>query len=167
MAEDTARAGLGAPPGPVEYGVTGWSEIAAPNISPPNAPLRRAGPLADGAAACAGPCIIGHGTPEQKAYYLHAHPVGRRIWCQGYFQPGSGSDLASLRASKPSPMADDYILNGTKIWKTHAPTPIACLSLCAALRRGSRRKHHVRPARHEPARHSRSDRSSHSLASMR
>jgi len=46
-----------------------------------------------------GPVIIGHGTPAQKAHYLPRMLSGEDFWCQGYSEPGSGSDLASLQMS--------------------------------------------------------------------
>ena len=66
-----------------------------------------------------GPMLIGHGTKEQKDYYLPKILSGEHIWCQGYSEPGSGSDLASLKTSAVSD-GDDYIVNGTKIWTSHA-----------------------------------------------
>ena len=110
--------GWAAPSWPVEYGGTGWSEMqryifasecaraGAPGLSPMGLSM-------------VGPCIIGHGTPEQKAYYLPRILSGEDYWCQGYSEPGSGSDLASLSLKAVSD-GDDYILNGTKIWTTHA-----------------------------------------------
>jgi alkylation response protein AidB-like acyl-CoA dehydrogenase len=75
-----------------------------------------------------GPVLIAFGTPEQKAQYL---PRIRRCedwWCQGYSEPGAGSDLASL---KTTAVADgsDYIINGSKIWTTYAhwATHMFCL----------------------------------------
>lgn len=110
--------GWAAPSWPVEYGGTGWSEMqryifasecaraGAPSLSPMSLNM-------------VGPCIIGHGTPEQKAHYLPRILSGEDYWCQGYSEPGSGSDLASLSLKAVSD-GDDYILNGTKIWTTHA-----------------------------------------------
>jgi alkylation response protein AidB-like acyl-CoA dehydrogenase len=63
--------------------------------------------------------IMGYGTPEQKAELLPRILSGEDFWCQGYSEPGAGSDLAALKLSA-TPDGDDYILNGSKIWTTHA-----------------------------------------------
>jgi acyl-CoA dehydrogenase len=66
-----------------------------------------------------GPCIIGYGTPEQKAHHLPRILSGEDYWCQGYSEPGAGSDLAALQLRADSE-DDDYVLSGSKIWTTHA-----------------------------------------------
>lgn len=66
-----------------------------------------------------GPVIIGFGSPEQKNFYLPRILSGEDYWCQGYSEPGSGSDLSSLK-TRAVRDGDDYIINGTKIWTTHA-----------------------------------------------
>ena len=66
-----------------------------------------------------GPVLIGHGTPEQKAHYLPRMLSGEDFWCQGYSEPGSGSDLASLQMSARDD-GDHFVCNGHKIWTTHA-----------------------------------------------
>lgn len=66
-----------------------------------------------------GPVIIGFGTPEQKNYFLPRILSGEDAWCQGYSEPGSGSDLSSLK-TRAVRDGDHYIVNGTKIWTTHA-----------------------------------------------
>ena len=110
--------GWAAPAWPVEYGGTGWTEmqryIFASECARAGAPS-----LSPMGLAMVGPCIIGHGTPEQKAHYLPRILAGQDYWCQGYSEPGSGSDLASLSLKAESD-GDDYVLNGTKIWTTHA-----------------------------------------------
>ena len=65
------------------------------------------------------PVIMAFGTPEQKAEYLPKILHGEHYWCQGYSEPGAGSDLASLKL-KAEADGDDYIVNGSKIWTTHA-----------------------------------------------
>jgi len=110
--------GWAAPAWPVEHGGCGWpatrryifaSELAAAG-APPLSPM--------GLGMC-GPVLIGHGTAAQKARFLPPMLSGEDFWCQGYSEPGSGSDLASLRMSA-RPDGDDFICNGHKIWTTHA-----------------------------------------------
>ncbi len=65
------------------------------------------------------PVIMAFGTDEQKARHLPPILNSDVWWCQGYSEPGAGSDLASLKMSAERD-GDDYILNGSKIWTTHA-----------------------------------------------
>jgi acyl-CoA dehydrogenase len=66
-----------------------------------------------------GPVLMGHGTEAQKAYFLPRILSGEHYWCQGYSEPGAGSDLAGLQCRAVRD-GDDYVINGTKIWTTHA-----------------------------------------------
>src|SRR5258707_635637 len=66
-----------------------------------------------------GPVLIGHGTVGQKQRFLPPMLSGDEFWCQGYSEPDSGSDLASLRMSARLD-GDHFICNGHKIWTTHA-----------------------------------------------
>ena len=110
--------GWAAPSWPKAYGGPGWSEMQRRIFA---AECARAGApsLAPMGLRMVGPVIMGFGTPEQKAHYLPRILSGEDYWCQGYSEPGAGSDLASLqlRAERDS---DDYVLNGQKIWTTHA-----------------------------------------------
>ncbi|MFN3627736.1 acyl-CoA dehydrogenase family protein [Parvibaculum sp.] len=112
------KKGWVAPHWPVEYGGTGWTEMqkyiwasectryGTPGLSPMG--LRMCGPM-----------LMKFGTKEQKDYYLPRILSGEDYWCQGYSEPGAGSDLASLQLKAVSD-GDHYVLNGTKIWTTHA-----------------------------------------------
>jgi len=65
------------------------------------------------------PVLMRYGTEAQKSFYLPRILSGEDVWAQGYSEPGSGSDLASLRM-KAVRDGDSYVLNGSKIWSTHA-----------------------------------------------
>ncbi|HXC57236.1 MAG TPA: acyl-CoA dehydrogenase family protein [Rhizomicrobium sp.] len=112
------RKGWVAPAWPKEHGGCDWSvaqryiwasELAAAG-APPISPM--------GIGMC-GPVLIGHGTQEQKAHYLPRMLSGADFWCQGYSEPGSGSDLASLQMRAEAD-GGDFVCNGHKIWTTHA-----------------------------------------------
>jgi alkylation response protein AidB-like acyl-CoA dehydrogenase len=62
-----------------------------------------------------GPIIIMYGSDEQKKEHLGRITSGEAVWCQGYSEPGSGSDLASLQ-TRATRDGDDYVINGQKIW---------------------------------------------------
>ena len=106
------------PSWPEEYGGTNWTETqkyifssecakaGAPNLIPMG-------------LAMIGPLLLGRGTKEQKDYYIPRIISGEDYWCQGYSEPGAGSDLASLQC-RAVRQGDQYIINGTKIWTTHA-----------------------------------------------
>jgi acyl-CoA dehydrogenase len=65
------------------------------------------------------PVIMAFGTQQQKDEYLPKILNGEHYWCQGYSEPGAGSDLASLKLKAESD-GDHYIVNGSKLWTTHA-----------------------------------------------
>ncbi|HEY1929500.1 MAG TPA: acyl-CoA dehydrogenase family protein [Caulobacteraceae bacterium] len=110
--------GWAAPSWPREYGGSGWSEMQRHIFSAESA---RAGApaLAPMGLRMVGPVIIGMGSEAQKAHYLPRILSGEDYWCQGYSEPQAGSDLAALQLSAEAD-GDDYVLNGSKIWTTHA-----------------------------------------------
>lgn len=107
-----------APAWPVEYGGTGWTPTQRFIWSEETARADCIRLMPFG-LAMVGPVIYTFGTPEQKAYFLPRILSGEDWWCQGYSEPGSGSDLASLRTTAIRD-GDDYIVNGQKTWTTLA-----------------------------------------------
>ncbi|WP_334164959.1 acyl-CoA dehydrogenase family protein [Phenylobacterium sp.] len=110
--------GWAAPSWPKEYGGPGWTEMQR-YIFAAECARARAPNLAPMGLRMVGPVIMAFGTPEQKAHYLPRILSGEDYWCQGYSEPGAGSDLASLQLQAQSD-GDDYVLSGSKIWTTHA-----------------------------------------------
>lgn len=112
------KKGWVAPHWPKEDGGTGWTPTQK-FIFEKECALAGAPALAILGLRLVGPVICHFGTPEQKARFLPRILSGEDYWCQGYSEPGSGSDLASLKTSARLE-GDEYIINGSKIWTTHA-----------------------------------------------
>ena len=110
--------GWGAPYWPVEYGGTGWNHtqnfIFDQECIEADAP-----PLISFGHKMLAPVLMAFGTPAQKTAILPRIISGEHFWCQGYSEPGSGSDLASLKM-KAERVGDRYVVNGQKIWTTQA-----------------------------------------------
>ena len=103
---------------PVEFGGQNWTPlqtyILEKEFAIANAP--RPAPISLGLI---GPVLCKYGTPEQQAKFLPRIRSGEDFWAQGYSEPSSGSDLASL-SMKAELIDGKYVLNGSKIWTTHA-----------------------------------------------
>jgi alkylation response protein AidB-like acyl-CoA dehydrogenase len=108
-----------APHWPKEYGGAGMSVTEQFIFNEEMAEARAPGAGSYHGLQLIGPVIIIHGTDEQKAEHLPKITSGEITWCQGYSEPGSGSDLASLQ-TRAVRDGDDYILNGQKIWTSGA-----------------------------------------------
>lgn len=103
---------------PAEHGGTGWSPVER-YLFEQELELAGAPSIIPMAVIYIGPIICAFGTPEQRARWLPDILESRAMWAQGYSEPESGSDLASLRMSAVRD-GDDYILDGTKIWTSGA-----------------------------------------------
>ncbi|WP_121062489.1 acyl-CoA dehydrogenase family protein [Chachezhania antarctica] len=75
-----------------------------------------------------GPVLMKYGSAEQQAQYIPPMAEGKAIWCQGFSEPGAGSDLASLR-TRAVREGDDYVINGQKIWTSYAGLASTCFLL--------------------------------------
>jgi len=112
------RRGWGAPHWPVDLGGTGWSplwqflfDIECCIAGAPLLPLLGTKLVA--------PLIYRFGSEEQRRTHLPSIISGQRMWCQGFSEPNSGSDLFSLRTSAVLD-GNEYVINGQKIWTTNA-----------------------------------------------
>ena len=110
--------GWAAPHWPVEHGGPGWS-VARQYAFEMECARAGAPPVMATGTHMIGPVLMKFGTPEQQARFLPRVLACDDYWCQGYSEPGSGSDLASL---KTRAVRDDgeYVVNGSKIWTSHA-----------------------------------------------
>ena len=103
---------------PEEYGGMGASHMQQLIFSEEMA-YRRAPGVDSSAIKLLGPTLMIHGNEEQKADFLPPIARGESQWAQGYSEPGSGSDLASLQTSAVED-GDDFVINGSKIWTSRA-----------------------------------------------
>ena len=108
--------GWGAPAWPKEFGGTGWSKTQQ-YIFENECALADAPPQLAFGIKMVAPVLMAFGSAQQQQRFLPPILAGEDWWCQGYSEPGSGSDLASLKM-KAERDGDDYVLNGQKVWNT-------------------------------------------------
>ena len=121
------KQGWAAPNWPVEYGGTGWTPVQKYIFANENAKANAPAIVPFG-LGMVGPVIYTYGNEAQKKKFLPGILASDVWWCQGYSEPGSGSDLASLKM-KAERVGNEYVLNGTKTWTTlgHMADWIFCL----------------------------------------
>ena len=113
-----ADKGWTAPAWPTEHGGMGLSFVEQAIFNEELAYRRVPGPDLI-SVGYVGPTLLAYGTDEQKDSFLEDIVTSRASWCQGYSEPGSGSDLASLQ-TRAVRDGDDYVINGQKIWTSNA-----------------------------------------------
>ena len=105
---------------PQAYGGQGDTDIMRQTIVNEELVLARApGLIGASGLTMLGPTLLQVGSEEQKQRYLPKVLSAEEIWCQGYSEPGSGSDLASLR-TRAELVGDEFIVNGQKVWTSGA-----------------------------------------------
>jgi alkylation response protein AidB-like acyl-CoA dehydrogenase len=117
--ERMAERGWTAPTWPREYGGGGLGAAEAKVLQQELAQLRLPPPLTGFGLTMIGPTLLRFGNEEQKREHVAKICRGEIRWCQGYSEPGAGSDLASLQ-TRAERDGDDFIIDGTKVWTSYA-----------------------------------------------
>ncbi len=117
--ERMAAKGWTVPTWPTEYGGGGLSKAEAKILKQEMKRISARSPLESFGIWMLGPALLKYGTEEQKKEHLPPIVRGEIRWCQGYSEPGAGSDLASL-ATKCEDKGDHFLVNGQKVWTSYA-----------------------------------------------
>lgn len=134
-----AAKGWTVPHWPVEYGGGGLDKEQNKILREEMRRLQCRLPLQGMGISMLGPALLEYGSEEQKKQHLPNIANGSIWWCQGYSEPGAGSDLASLQ-TKAEDMGDHYLVNGSKIWTSGADK--ADMIFCLVRTDNSGSKHH-------------------------
>ena len=114
-----ASRGWTVPDWPKEYGGGGLPAAETKILKEEMVALGCRPPLTSFGISMLGPALLKYGTEEQKKHYLTQIARGEIRWCQGYSEPGAGSDLAGLQ-TKAEDKRDHYLVNGQKVWTSYA-----------------------------------------------
>jgi alkylation response protein AidB-like acyl-CoA dehydrogenase len=114
-----AARGWTAPAWPKQYGGGGLSKDEAAILEEEMQDLGCRTPLRGMGLSMLGPTLLEYGTEEQRRAHIPKIVSGEIRWCQGYSEPGAGSDLASL-STRAVPQGDHFLVNGHKIWTSNA-----------------------------------------------
>ena len=117
--ERMAAKGWTVPEWPREYGGGGLTRDEAKILRQEMRALGCRPPLTSFGISMLGPALLKYGSEEQKREHLPKITRGEIRWCQGYSEPGAGSDLASLQ-TRAEDKGDQFLVNGSKIWTTYA-----------------------------------------------
>ena len=107
------------PDWPAAYGGGGLSSAETKILKEEMAAIGVRSPLSSFGISMLGPALLKYGTEEQKKRFLPEIARGEIRWCQGYSEPGAGSDLAGLQ-TKCEDMGDHWLVNGQKVWTSYA-----------------------------------------------
>lgn len=117
--EVMAERGWTVPDWPKAYGGGGLSAAETKVLKEEMTAIGARSPLTSFGISMLGPALLKYGTEEQKVKYLNEIANGQIRWCQGYSEPGAGSDLAGL-STKAADKGDHYLVNGQKVWTSYA-----------------------------------------------
>ncbi|MEO5809077.1 MAG: acyl-CoA dehydrogenase family protein [Sphingomicrobium sp.] len=117
--EVMAAKGWTVPDWPKNYGGGGLSAAEAKVLKEEMAALGARSPLTSFGISMLGPALLKYGREDQKKRFLNEIARGEIRWCQGYSEPGAGSDLAGLQ-TKAENKGDHYVVNGQKVWTSYA-----------------------------------------------
>ena len=117
--EATAARGWTVPDWPREYGGGGLSAAEAKIVREEMAAIGARPPLYSFGISMLGPALLKYGREDQKMRFLPEIAAGKIRWCQGYSEPGAGSDLAGLQ-TKAEDAGDHWVINGQKVWTSYA-----------------------------------------------
>ena len=117
--EAMAERGWTVPDWPKDYGGGGLSAAEARVLKEEMQRIGARPPLTSFGISMLGPALLKFGTEEQKRHYLPQIARGEIRWCQGYSEPGAGSDLAGLQ-TKAEDKGDHWLVNGQKVWTSYA-----------------------------------------------
>jgi alkylation response protein AidB-like acyl-CoA dehydrogenase len=120
--------GWGVPTWPKQYGGGGLSRPEARVLAEEMAKLGARNPIGGMGVSMFGPTLLEYGTEAQKAKHIPPIAKGELRWCQGYSEPGAGSDLASLQ-TRCEDKGDHWLVNGSKIWTSGAQFADWCYCL--------------------------------------
>ncbi|HLK25773.1 MAG TPA: acyl-CoA dehydrogenase family protein [Caulobacteraceae bacterium] len=123
-----AAKGWGAPTWPKAYGGGGLSQSEARVLQEEMNRIGATNPMAGMGTSMFGPTLLEYGTEDQKRRHIPPIVKGEVRWCQGYSEPGAGSDLASLQ-TKCEDAGDHWVVNGQKIWTSGAQYADWCFCL--------------------------------------
>ncbi|MGA0603274.1 acyl-CoA dehydrogenase family protein [Caulobacter sp. KR2-114] len=121
--------GWGVPTWPKQYGGGGLSAAEARVLAQEMARIGARNPIVGMGPGMFGSTLLEYGTEEQKQRHLPPIVRGELRWCQGFSEPGAGSDLASLQ-TKAEDKGDHWLINGQKIWTSGAQYADWCFCLC-------------------------------------